>query len=201
MYFAEDINIDVIQLFNPVLPEKYISSLTYWTSANSEPASIFPLTGTPSLSADPNYYIVSVDGIVQRPDSYAINDTNKTLVLDNAAPANTTVNVVYMPLIQPPTNWIQTFNTETTAFVLTGSLNQQNYILDPHSSFLVNIGGVLQNPETYSFDIDNQRLVFNVTLPQSVPVSVTQLTVPDNINAVAAYTPAYVSLDKNYNTS
>lgn len=199
MYFAEDINIDVIQLFNPVLPAKYISSLTYWTSASPNLASVFPLTNNPSLSTDPNYYIVSVDGVVQKPNSYTIDDSNKTLILDSPAPTNTTVNVVYMPLIQPPTNWIQTFNTETTAFVLTGSPNQQNYILDPHSSFLVNIGGVLQNPEVYTFDIDNQRLIFNVALPQSVPISVTQLTVPENINAVAAYTPAYVSLDKNYN--
>jgi hypothetical protein len=199
MYFAEDINIDVIQLFNPVLPTKYISSLMYWTSASTGPTSIFPLTDNPSLSTDPNYYIVSVDGLVQRPSSYTINDINKTIILDTPAPANTTVNIVYMPLILPPTNWIQTFNTTTTAFVLTGAINQQNYITDPHSSFLVNIGGVLQNPETYSYDIDNQRLIFNVNLPQAVPISVTQLTVEENINAIAAYTPAYVSLDKNYN--
>ena len=199
MYFSPDIDINVIQIFNPVLPTRHISSIMYWTSASYEPSLSFPLTDNPTLSTDPNYYIVSIDGIVQRPDSYSINPTAMRIDFDELVPKNTTVNIVYLPTILPPANWIQTFTTETTAFYLTGSNSQVNYQQDPHSSFLVNIGGVLQSPETYSYNVDEQKLVFNTTLPINTPVSITQLTVPENINAVAAFTPAHVSLDKNYN--
>lgn len=199
MYFSPDIDINVIQIFNPVLPTRHISSIMYWTSASYEPSLSFPLTDNPSLSTDPNYYIVSIDGIVQRPDSYSINPTAMRIDFDELVPKNTTVNIVYLPTILPPANWIQTFTTETTAFYLTGSNSQVNYQQDPHSSFLVNIGGVLQTPETYSYNVDEQKLIFNTTLPINTPVSITQLTVPENINAVAAFTPAHVSLDKNYN--
>ena len=57
----------------------------------------------------------------------------------------------------------------------------------------------MQNPDIYSFDVENQKLVFNTTLPLFIPISVTQITVAENIDAPAALTPAYVSLDKNYN--
>lgn len=199
MYFAPDIDINVIQIFNPVLPAKYISSIMYWTSASYEPSTSFPLTNNPSLSADSNYYIVSIDGIMQRPSSYIVDNINKNITFNEPVPKNTTVNVVYLPTIQPPTNWTQTFATETTHFYLTGADNQQNYLQDPHASFLVNIGGVLQAPETFNYNIEEQQLIFSCPIPAGTLVSVTQLTVPENINAAAAYTPAHVSLDKNYN--
>lgn len=199
MYFAPDIDVNITQIFNPVLPTRHISSIMYWTSASFEPSISFPLTNSPSLSTDPNYYIVSIDGIVQRPSSYTINNNNKTINFNEPVPKNTTVNVVYLPTILPPTNWTQTFNTETTSFYLTGSNNQQNYLQDPHSSFLVNIGGVFQDPKTFNYDIEKQQLTFTCPIPRDVPASITQLTVLENIDAVAAFTPAHVSLDKNYN--
>ena len=197
--FAENINIDLIQIFNPNLPTKYASSVMHWTSASPVSATTFNITNITSLSTNPNYYIVSVDGIVQRPDCYTINNTNKTLNFTTPVIPNTVVNLIYIPSVLPPTNWTQTFTSYTTAFLLTGSLNQQNYKPDPYSSFLVNIGGVLQNPEIYTFNVQKQQLEFKESLPLNTQISVTQLTVPENVNIPAAYTPAYVSLDKNYN--
>jgi len=197
--FAEDIDIDIIQIFNPALPTKYTSSIVHWTSASSVSATTFPLTDLPPLSSDPNYYIVSIDGVVQRSNGYTINSSNKTITFSSSIPANTTLTVTYIPSILPPVNWLQTVNYNTTDFYLTGASNQQRFQQDPYSSFLVNIGGVLQSPKTYTFDLNNSKLVFNSSLPQNVPISVTQLTVPENVDIPAAYTPAYISLDKNCN--
>lgn len=191
-----NLKLDVIQLFSPLLPSKYIDSISYWITSSTIPTTTFTLTGSPSLSADSGYYIVSVNGVLQSPDSYTVSDTDKTIAFPTAVPSNAVVNIVYLPEINPPATWTQTFTYPTTSFSLTGALN---YKPDNKSSFIVNVGGVLQAPVNYNIDIINQRLTFNTPLPSNTPVSVTQLSVPDVINSPAAYTPSYVSLDKDYN--
>jgi PKD repeat protein len=195
-YPPEDLEFNVIQLFNPTLPSKYATSLTYWTTSSPIDQSVFLFTNNPSLSSNPGYYMVSVDGILQRPNSYTIDDTAKTITLDTPAPADTTVHILYMPEILPPAIWTNTFTSITTSISLTGDTN---YRLDDQSSFIVNIGGVLQNPENYKHNLTTQSLDFNTALPINTPISVVQLSIPDTIENTAAYTPAYVSLDKNYN--
>ena len=64
---------------------------------------------------------------------------------------------------------------------------------------MVNIGGVFQDPKNFNYNVEEQQITFLSPVPANVPISITQLTVPENINAVAALTPAHVSLDKNYN--
>jgi PKD repeat protein len=196
-YPPEDVSLDVIQLFSPSLPEKYISSLTYWTLSSSTPETVFTLTGTPSLSSNSSYYIVSVNGILQRPDAYIIDDTTKTITFSNIIPATALVHILYIPEISPPATWSDTFSFSTTAFYLTG--NVPNYQPDSKSCFIVNIGGILQAPINYKFDLNNQRLIFNSPLPVNTPIAVTQISVPETINNTAAYTPAYLSLDRDYN--
>lgn len=195
-YPPQDLDFNVIQLFNPTLPSKYISSLSYWTTSSPVNTTTFTLTNNPSLSSNPGYYMISIDGILQRPDSYFIDNVTKTVTFDNPAPANTTVHVLYMPEILPPAIWTNTFTTAMTSISLTGD---SNYQADDQSSFIVNIGGVLQNPENYKHNLNTQSLDFNTTLPVNVPISITQLSIPDTIENTAAYTPAYISLDKNYN--
>jgi hypothetical protein len=195
-YPPEDMDFDVIQLFNPTLPDKYISALQYWTFTSTPSISSFTLTGNPSLSTNPGYYIVSVDGVVQRPDTYSISDDFKTVTLDAVVPINSTVHILYNPEILPPAIWTNTFNNSVTAIPLTGS---NDYRPDDQSSFIVSIGGVLQNPESYTHNTENRSLTFNTPLPINIPISVVQYSIFDTIDNTAAYTPAYVSLDKNYN--
>ena len=195
-YPPEGITINVMQIFNPALPEKYISSLSYWTTSNPVPTQTFPLTGSPSLSSDPAYYIVSVDGVLQAPAAYTIDNNLKTINFTSTVPASGVVHVVYVPSVLPPATWTQTFASTTTAFSLTGSTN---YKADNKSEFIVNVGGVLQNANILKHDVDNTQLVFKEFLPADIPITVTQFSITDTINIPAAYTPAYVSLDKAYN--
>lgn len=191
-----NIKLDVVQLFSPLLPEKYINSISYWVTSSTTPTNTFSLTGSPSLSADPGYYIVSVNGVLQTPNSYTVSDLSKTVTFTSTVPANAVVNIVYVPEVRPPATWTQTFTQPTTSFSLTGA---SNYIPDEKSCFIVNVGGVLQAPTSYSIDIPNQRLVFNTPLPTNTTTAITQFSVPEVINSPAAYTPSYVSLDKDYN--
>jgi PKD repeat protein len=196
IYPGEDITVNVIQLFHPALPQKYISSLTYWTTATQAPVNTFNLTGNPELSSSSNYFIVSIDGVVQRPETYTIDNTTKSIIFSEDVPAGSKLHALYIPTLTTPANWTYTFNQETNLIPLTGNNLYQN---DPNSEFLVNIGGVLQHPENYSFDFDNKRLIFKDLLPSQVPISVIQLSIPDQVDVSIAYTPAYVSLDKDYN--
>jgi len=195
-YPPENVQLNAFQLFSPSLPTKYIDSLQYWTTSSSTPASAFTLTGTSSLSSDSSYYIVSVNGVLQTPDTYNINDTYKTITFTGNVPSKALVHVLYVPEILPPANWIRTLTTPTTSFSLAGS---SKYQADDKSCFIVNIGGVLQSPLNYKFDISNQRLIFNDYLPTATIISVTQFSVPDTVNNVAAYTPSGISIDKKYN--
>jgi hypothetical protein len=200
-YFLKDnLAVNVIQLFNPALPETYISTLKYWTTlnTNTNTNSVF-LTGAGNIDLveNSNNFIVSIDGIVQRPDTYTVSDFAKIVTFTENLLPNTRVHILYIPTLNTPANWIQTFtNTQTNVFHLTGNPLYKN---DPQSEFLVNIGGVLQHPSNYYLDYLNQQLVFNTNLPVSIPISVTQLSIPEEVNNPAALTPAQISLDKDYN--
>jgi len=194
-YPPQNQQIDLIQIFNPTL-RNYISTLKHWTTTSPFPNNTFSLSGAPSLSSDGNFYIVSVDGVLQRPDSYTINNIDKTIIFDNLIPSEATVHVVYIPSITLPASWNYTLTQPTTAITL--SSNTQ-YKLDDKSAFIINIGGVFQSPTGFTHDIETQQLVFTDYLPVDVPIHIRQISVSENVYVPAAYTPGYVSLDSEYN--
>lgn len=196
-YPPGNVDVNVMQIFNPALPTSYISSLYYFTTSSPTPTTTIQLTGAPSLSSLPSHYLVSIDGVLQRPDTYTIDNSTKTITLGNLAPANTTIHILYIPSIPTPAIWNYTLTTPTSTLQLSSTtLNFQN---DPYSGFLINIGGVLQTSENYSYNHSNNTLNFNSVLPQNTPITVIQLSIPENIETHAAYTPANISLDKDYN--
>lgn len=192
-----NINIDLIELFDPGLPQ-HISSLMTWTTASNIATTNFLLTGSPALSSDPNYYIVSVDGVLQRSNTYTVDNTTKILSLCSSAPPNTTVHILYMPSIYPPANWIFTPSTNITSFDY-GAIAHPNYRDDSSSQFIVNIGGVLQSLSSYNIDYPNQTINFTETISAGIPVSVTQISVSGDVGYTPEYTPSYISLDKDRN--
>lgn len=196
-YPPGNVQVNAMQIFNPALPTKYISSLYYFTTAAPTDTTVFVLTGAPSLSSNPNHYIVSVDGVVQQPSSYTVDDATKTITLSEPAPANTTFHVQYIPLITTPALWTFSLTTQTSSLQLSSTTT--NYQDDENAGFTVSIGGVLQTPNNYSYEYASNKLNFNSVLPLNTPISVRQLSVPENIETHAAYTPANVSLDKDYN--
>jgi len=190
--------LNVTEIFSTSLSSNYISSIQYWTSASSVPASVFPLTGTPSLSASSNYYIVTVDGIMQSPASYTITPSAYTISFaPDAVPlANLPVQVFYLPGLLNPYVWTFKLTTPTNTLSLTSS---SVYISNPYKTFLVNIGGVYQGSLNYVLDVVNNQLIFDSVLPTNTNIFVTYTDTVQPIYNPLAYTPANVSIDSNYN--
>jgi hypothetical protein len=193
-YPPEDLRFDLIQIFHPSLPEKYISSLTTWTSTATIPTSSFHLTSSSDLTGSSTQFIVSIDGVLQHPDTYTIE--SNTVQFTEIVPLSTTLHALYIPDVGQTSFWKKTFTTSTTNFDLD---NTGSYISEEFSGFIVNIGGKLQLPTAYYHDTVNKRLVFEQPLPKNVNISVTQFSVPETIYEPASLTPTYVSLDKDYN--
>jgi len=196
IYPYENLEFNVIQLFNPTLPQKYISTLKHWTYVLPFPTNTFSLTGNPELSSNSSFYIVSIDGIIQRPETYTVNNTTKNITFGESVFEGSKIHVLYMPLLASPANWTYTFTSPTTSIFLT---ENPLYQKDSQSEFLINIGGVLQHPQNYSFDSLNQKIIFKDILPINVPISIVQLSIPDTIDNPIAFTPASVTLDKDSN--
>jgi len=192
-----NVRIDVFQVFNPSLTA-YVESLTSWVTSSPTNNTSFYLTGNPILTLDPNYYIVSVEGLVQPPSTYTIDPLNYTITFSETISANYTVQILHIPTLTTPNTWtFSVTNSQTNRLQLPDS---PNYVFDSRSSFVLNFGGILQPPDIlFGFDSIDRTLTFKNPLPTDIPIHITQLSIPDTIYQPAAYTPAYVSLDKNYN--
>lgn len=188
--------LDLIQIFNSVHLQKYISTLQYWTTSVPYTETTFNLNSVAPLSADGNFYVVSINGRLQTPDTYNINNTNKTITFTTSVPASGLVHVLYIPGIDLPAFWNFTFTTPTTSILLSSN---SFYKLDDKSGFIVNVNGFLQSPTTFTHDINTQQLLFNTPLSTNVPIHIRQYSVPESVYTPAAYTPAYISIDGNYN--
>lgn len=209
VYPPENSKIETYQLFNPTLPTKYISSLYYWTTSTPTTIQTLTLSSNPylelenlnstsytSLCTNPNNYFVTLSGLLQHPTTYSINSQNNTITFTTPVQPNTLIYILYAPEISNTASWTRTYNVATNIFSLE---NENNFINDSYSSFIININGQIQSPDTYQIDYNNKRITFNQNLPQNVLITVTQYSLPDKSYNPAAYTPTYVSLDKNYN--
>jgi hypothetical protein len=199
-YPDENLDFNVIQIFSPLLPSTYIDSLSTWTIINAVgngPTQIFELTGVDlPNNVNPNRFIVSVDGVYQTPFNYTISDINNTVGFFNPVNERSIVNVHYIAKSLEPAFWSFTLIESTSSLFLPDHLN---YVADPEAGFLVFIDNKLTNPKNFYFDVENRSLIFNKVLETNTQIHVTQITVEENINAPVAYTPSYVSLDKDYN--
>jgi hypothetical protein len=208
-YPPENTTVEAFQIFSPTLPEEYISTLYYWaTSFPTNSTQTLKLTANPlipdiwqndsykNLSSNTCKYIVSVGGLLQRPTSYTIDSINNTITFSQSVPPDTRINILYAPMLPATQSWSRTYNAPTNSFSFT---NLDNYIDDPLSSFIVSVGGLLQSLKSYTFDYNNKQLVFSQNIPAGSTVTVIQYSLPDNAYNPAAYTPTYISLDKNYN--
>ena len=190
--------LNVVQIFNPALPLKYISSLQSFTETPSSTTTTLELSGqlSGSLLTDSAYYIVSLDGIFQEPGSYTIDAPTKSITFQSGIPANTTTQVLYISSINPPASWSLTPTTSISTIPLTGD---SRYNAKKETDFIVNIGGVFQSTENYTYDFINNQIIFETNLPVGIPATVTQIDINESIYVPAAYTPAYASIDKDYN--
>jgi len=195
---AQNIQINVVQLFNPFLPSEYISSLKTWVSSAPFQTRSFYLPGTTSLSADSKYYIVSIDGILQSTESYTINTSNQTVNFSSPVPDNTILLVTYLPKLNAPANWNYELTSPTAFLSLAGD---PNYKITQNSDFIVNVGGVFQPTSSYVHDVARRRLAFYDTLPVNVPIYILQTSIPDAIDETLYATSGQTWIKANATTS
>lgn len=192
-YPLGDLNVDIVQIFNPTLPTEYISTLAYWLTSFFAPSNVFPLTNAPNLSSNTSHYFITVDGVVQNPSTYTVNNTTKSIEFAELIQPDLDVQVLYIPKLSNPLTLTFSTSSETTSSFNVAGIND-----DPKSEFIVAIGGVYQPPQNYNYNYSNQTITFIDNVPTNTPIQITQLSIADAVYVPAAYTPSYISIDKNY---
>lgn len=188
--------LDVVQLFNPLLPPSYIDTLTTWVTSAPASTTVFHLTGSPTLSADPKKYIVSIEGVLQSPNTYTIDLTSKAITFSSPVAINSTIQTTFLPNLSSTASWTFTLTDSTTALPLTSN---SSYVPYPTTDFIINIGGVFQPKISYSHDYTNKQLVFTDSLPTNIPIIITQFYIPESINIISNFTPSSITLDNDFN--
>jgi PKD repeat protein len=195
-YPPENLEFNVIQIFNPLLPNSYIDSIDSWTYETSTSTNSFPLTGSLTILNNSKRFIVSVDGFYTTPSEYSINTSTQQLIFTNPVSPQKVVNIHYFKNSLTPAYWENNLLSDTNTIPLTGN---NDYIADDKSGFIVAVDRKIINPNTYFFDLTSKQLFFNQNLLAGSTVSITQISVDENLDIPAAYTPSSVSIDKNYN--
>jgi hypothetical protein len=195
-YPPENLEFNVIQIFNPLLPSSYIDSIDSWTYETSTLTNSFPLTSSLSIFSNPKKFIVSVDGFYQTPSEYYIDISNNNLTFNTPIPEGRVVNIQYFKNSLTPAYWELNLPSETNTIALTGD---NNYIRDDKAGFIVSLNRKIVNPNNFYFDLTGNQLIFKENLTAGSLISITQITVDESLDIPAAYTPSSVSLDKNYN--
>jgi len=188
--------LNVTEIYNTSLPSNYISSIQYWLSSSPTPATTFPLTGSPTLSADTNYYVTSIDGIIQSPTSYTIDITGSNVVFSQPVPSNSPVQVTFIPTLLSPQTLSYNFPYSTNKLSISGFTP---FITDTYTTFFINVGGVFEGSLSYTVDIPNSQIILDSYLPPNTDIFVTYTPTLSTVNLPKAYTPSSVSLDSNYN--
>ena len=189
-------NVYVLQTLNPSLSTAYDSVVTQSISSNPNGTAVFPLTGLASpLTNIPGQYVVGVNGVYQIPHStlYTISSTVSTITFNTNIPADLLVSVTRIPSAVSFTGgaedacFLGTFYTWTTA--VSASVSQLSLaggpadLLSDRNSYIVNVGGAIQTPNTYQINSRARQLLFSSSIPGSisnpVDVAITQLAAPE----------------------
>jgi hypothetical protein len=188
----------VLQTINPLISGLYSYSQPV-VSISSSPvqSTSFRLTGLnfgpfPESITNDSSYFVAVDGIYQIPNDPPYNITAAVLTSINfaqAVPANQLVTVTKIPsainrntslgnicYLTPFHTWLSASPATYSEFVLNGGPVD---ISTDKDCYMINVGGVLQVPTSYSFNPKTRTIRFTEAIQPNVNVSVTLLSVPE----------------------
>lgn len=208
------VSVYVLQLVNPLLASGYnttaVQQVTGFVTQAQPIVNLSPSWPNISLQST---YLVSYDGITQVQTSaspvYVVDTNADTLTFQGTIPAvSRLATVSVIPSANPNDSlWIDacfvavnhnwTFETTTsiTSYVLNGG--PVDLLTDPEG-YIVNIGGVLQAPFSYSINVPERRINFSQTIPAGITVSITQLAQPQ---MPTVYTTTVNIVDDCSNTS
>ena len=189
-------NVYVLQTLNPSLSTAYDSVVTQVVSSNPNDTDVFSLSGLAEPLTDVlGQYVVGVNGVYQIPNNppYTVNPGASTITFSTNVPADLLVSVTRIPSAVSFTGgaedacFLGTFYTWTTA--VSTNVSQLSLaggptdLLSDRNSYIVNVGGVIQTPNTYRVNPRARQLLFGSPIPGStfnpVDVAITQLAAPE----------------------
>jgi len=186
----------VLQTLNPALSTAYDSVVTQVVSSNPNDTAVFSLSGLANPLTDVlGQYVVGVNGVYQIPHStvYTINTSVSTINFTSDVPADLLVSVTRIPSAVSFTGgaeeacFLGTFYTWTTS--VSTNMSQFNLaggptdLLSDRNSYIINVGGVIQTPNTYRVSPRARQVLFSSPIPGSntnpIDIAVTQLAAPE----------------------
>ena len=195
-YPPSNVSVYVLQTLNPCLSAAYDSVVTQSVSSNPNDTAVFPLTGLAGPLTDVlGQYVAGVNGVYQIPHTppYTVSPGASTITFNTNVPADLLVTVTRIPSAVSFTGgaedacFLGTFYTWTTS--VSTNMSQFNLvggpidILSDRNSYIVNVGGVIQTPNTYRVNPRARQLLFSSSVPGSlinpVDIAITQLAAPE----------------------
>jgi hypothetical protein len=181
----------VILLYNPAQIEEYDYLPTQFVTSSPVLTSKFLLNDFANLTPYEGQYIVTIDGVLQRPknlsnnlqtleNSYTILTTPPAIEFTESVQPNLPITITRLPqhlkCISPSPfyTWVYTFNAPTKTI----NFNTGPEIISDSAAYIVNIGGVLQAASDFILDRNNKTITFIEPVPANVYISITQLSVP-----------------------
>lgn len=195
-YPTENQIVETTQILNPSLAEKYFNGLQFWSGKTASPTTVIYLSGFDPLLKGTNSYLVTLDGLIQLPNTYFVNPYLRTINFNQTLNKDTSYDIRFTPNLQRA-DWTFSITDNLSSY----SCDKQiNYIsTDPNIGFLVIVDGILQSQHTFKYIPEQKLITFNPPITGSRTINISQFFVPEEVNNKIAYTPTYASLDNDYN--
>lgn len=182
----------VLLLYNPLLADEYDFLPTQFVTTSTVLTSRFSLNDFSHLTQNEGQYIVTINGVLQRPKNLSNNQQtleNSYTIISDGLPAieftepirpGYTITLTRLPQhikcisIEPFYTWVKIFSTPTRTITLNGGPG----IIADRAAYIVNVGGVLQSTSNFTINKQTRTITFVENIPANTYVSITQLSVP-----------------------
>lgn len=199
--FSAPVDVFVIIPYNPLYSEKYDGPPRQYIVNSPFSQTNYFIPDLLNSTTNESQYVVSVGGVAQQPRGIPDNpydiviNQNPYISFSEPLPPNQSIIITRLPKYNVCSNsefysWTNVFSFPVKQMSLIGGLTN----ISPYSgAYLVNIGGVLQSPSTYSINNKTKQIIFKETIPPNVYICVTHLSVPQKTKVI----PTLYLLDLN----
>jgi hypothetical protein len=177
----------ITQIATLVTPEappiRYTTYYQNWIFTGDGFNNTYPIPTTGVLVHDPENYIVTINGVVQTPNTYTVNVSTATISLNNDVPNGSELSVTQIGSLRRDTYSFYSYDFNSWAFPVTGAplssfdLSATSVELSPQlGAYIVSIDGVIQAPVTdFNIDVNTRTLDFTTPIASGSLVRVQQL--------------------------
>jgi hypothetical protein len=183
--------VNILLLYNPNFIEEYDYLPLQYITSSPVLTSQFSLNDLPNLTTNSGQYIVTINGVLQRPknlanitqnieNSYILSVSPPYIQFTEPVQPNHIITITRLPQHKkciaslPFYTWVYQF-TEPTKQI---EIDTGPGLISDTSAYIVNVGGVLQTNSSYSINTQTKTFVFLEPIPPNTYISITQMSVP-----------------------